>query len=541
MDNFFFLAIKFYFLLFLFTFSGRSLMILFSKSFLNKKSDDIEIQGIDIQIFYPLIGMFLMGNYLNLLNIFQPLKSNLSYLFLLILFVNFYEKVNVNKFRTFSYVSLLYLVLLVSSYDINFHYDAGLYHLNNQLWLLESNAIKGFSNIYAAFGVSSIHEYISAFLWIDTTFISLHFINLIFIGSFYYFLVYGLIITKNKLFYAPSLFLLLFSIFDNFGLSGGRNGFINIQSIGKQDVPIGILFLITSALIFSALIQKSFSTDELLVFSLFSLFIFQLKISGFAISFIYLIYLYYFYLDKNKSIYKLTKPLSIYGIFFALWLIKSLIHTGCLVFPFTPSCFSSLEWVNLNYINTIQDVTVNFSSSYYFNSSFIDWTNTYFDNEINFVVFSNYLISLALILIIKYIFFDKKKLGKISVLTTSFIFFNIVFFLRFGPDLRYLIGLQMFIIFVIGLYSETKVSLNKYLILFLLTSSIVLVPRLQSYKSFNFFDSPSIELPIQEMSNKFERLYPQTGDQCWANIECSSNRENYFIDYSGFFKKVLFK
>ena len=541
MDNFFFLAIKFYFLLFLFTFSGRSLMILFSKSFLNKKSDDIEIQGIDIQIFYPLIGMFLMGNYLNLLNIFQPLKSNLSYLFLLILFVNFYEKVNVNKFRTFSYVSLLYLVLLVSSYDINFHYDAGLYHLNNQLWLLESNAIKGFSNIYAAFGVSSIHEYISAFLWIDTTFISLHFINLIFIGSFYSFLVYGLIITKNKLFYAPSLFLLLFSIFDNFGLSGGRNGFINIQSIGKQDVPIGILFLITSALIFSALIQKSFSTDELLVFSLFSLFIFQLKISGFAISFIYLIYLYYFYLDKNKSIYKLTKPLSIYAIFFALWLIKSLIHTGCLVFPFTPSCFSSLEWVNLNYINTIQDVTVNFSSSYYFNSSFIDWTNTYFDNEINFVVFSNYLISLALILIIKYIFFDKKKLGKISVLTTSFIFFNIVFFLRFGPDLRYLIGLQMFIIFVIGLYSETKVSLNKYLILFLLTSSIVLVPRLQSYKSFNFFDSPSIELPIQEMSNKFERLYPQTGDQCWANIECSSNRENYFIDYSGFFKKVLFK
>ena len=64
-------------------------MILFS-SFLNKKSDDIEIQGM-IYKYFILIGMFLMGNYLNLLNIFQPLKSNLSYLFLLILFVNFYE------------------------------------------------------------------------------------------------------------------------------------------------------------------------------------------------------------------------------------------------------------------------------------------------------------------------------------------------------------------------------------------------------------------------------------------------------------------
>ena len=59
---------------------------------------------------------------------------------------------------------------------------------------------KGFSNIYGAFGVSSIHEYISAFLWLDTTFISLHFINLIFIGSLYYFLVYGLIITKINYF-----------------------------------------------------------------------------------------------------------------------------------------------------------------------------------------------------------------------------------------------------------------------------------------------------------------------------------------------------
>tara|TARA_X000000368_G_scaffold417249_1_gene413128 strand:- start:4074 stop:5699 length:1626 start_codon:yes stop_codon:yes gene_type:complete len=541
MDSFFFLAIKFYFLFFLFTFSGRSLMVIFSKSFLNKKSDDIEIQGIDIQIFYPLIGMFLIGNYLNLINIFLPLKSNFSFLFLLILFINFYEKVNINKLRIFSYVSLLYLVLLVSSYDINFHYDAGLYHLNNQLWLLESNAIKGFSNIYGAFGVSSIHEYISAFLWLDTTFISLHFINLIFIGSLYFFLVYGLMITKNKLFYAPSLFLLLFSIFDNFGLSGGRNGFVNIQSVGKQDAPIGILFLITSALILSSLIKKSFSTDELLIYSLFALFIFQLKISGFAIIFIYSIYLYYFYLDKNKSIDKLTKPLSIYAVLFGLWIFKSLIHTGCLIFPFSSSCFTNLEWVNLNYIKTIEDVTVNFSSSYYFNSSFLDWANTYLDNEINFVVLSNYVISLALILIIKYVFFDKKKLGNTSVLVSSFVFFNILFLLRFGPDLRYLIGLQMLIIFIVGLYSETRINVNKYVIFFLLITSIILVPRLQSYKTFNFLDNPSIELPIQEMSYKFERLYPETGDQCWANIECSANRENYFIDDSEFFKKVLFK
>ena len=99
----------------------------------------------------------------------------------------------------------------------------------------------------------------------------------------------------------------------------------------------------------------------------------------------------------------------------------------------------------------------------------------------------------------------------------------------------------MLIIFIVGLYSETRINFNKYLIFFLLITSIILVPRLQSYKTFNFLDNPSIELPIQEMSYKFERLYPETGDQCWANIECSANRENYFIDDSDFFKKVLFK
>ena len=50
--------------------------------------------------------------------------------------------------------SSLSVFLLVSSYNVNFHYDAGLYHLNNQLWLRESNIVQGFSNIYGAFGVS---------------------------------------------------------------------------------------------------------------------------------------------------------------------------------------------------------------------------------------------------------------------------------------------------------------------------------------------------------------------------------------------------
>ena len=126
-------------------------------------SDEIDIHGINIYVLYPIVGLFILGNLLFLINFFLPLKSNFSYLVLLFLLINIYEKINLNYFIKYMKYSSLSVFLLVSSYNVNFHYDAGLYHLNNQLWLRESNIVQGFSNIYGAFGVSSIHEYISAF------------------------------------------------------------------------------------------------------------------------------------------------------------------------------------------------------------------------------------------------------------------------------------------------------------------------------------------------------------------------------------------
>ena len=56
-------------------------------------------------------------------------------------------------------------ILLISSSDINFHYDAAYYHLNHQNWLRSSNLIIGTVNIFWPFGMSSIYEYISSMLW----------------------------------------------------------------------------------------------------------------------------------------------------------------------------------------------------------------------------------------------------------------------------------------------------------------------------------------------------------------------------------------
>ena len=538
MDSFFILLIKYYLLVIFLLFFGRSFIVIYSKFFLNKKSDEIDIHGINIYVLYPIVGLFILGNLLFLINFFLPLKSNFSYLVLLFLLINIYEKINSNYFIKYIKYSSLSIFLLVSSYNVNFHYDAGLYHLNNQLWLRESNIVQGFSNIYGAFGVSSIHEYLSAFFWFDESFILLHFINLIFIGSLYSFLIFALLISKENMIKSSAFFILIYSLLDNFGISGGRNGFISIQSVGKQDVPIAILFLITSIFILISLINKKYSAEEVIIYSIFSLFLYQLKVSGVTISFLYLIYIFYFFKSKNHNLNKKIKILALFFILFVLWTVKTLFQTGCLVFPLARTCFSSLSWVNKKYLKTIEEVTVDFSFSYDFKSSFFEWFQQYMTITPNYVILLNFSFSLIALLLLKLIFFKAFKTENRNLLVLSYVLFNIIFYLRFGPDSRYLMGTQLLVVAIIGLYSSFKYSINDRLIMTLIVISIFLVPRLDSYRSFDFFSNPKISLPVQEMETLHGRLFPSEGDQCWVNINCSANKSDYKIERIGFFNRV---
>ena len=60
----------------------------------------------------------------------------------------------------------------------------------------------------------------------------------------------------KKTIYFFLLFLLLFGILDNFGFNGGRNGFLYIEGVGKQDLAFAVVFLISNLLIINSIIQK---------------------------------------------------------------------------------------------------------------------------------------------------------------------------------------------------------------------------------------------------------------------------------------------
>ena len=159
MDNIVFLFTKFYIFFVILFLLGRAFIIINSKIFNLNFHEDSKLQGVDTQIFYPVLGMFFLGNFLYIFNYFLPLKNKLSYLILLFIFINFKHPIYYEKLKGILKTLPIYTVLLATSYDINFHYDAGLYHLNNQLWLNESNIVAGFSNIYGPYDKFDLEKY----------------------------------------------------------------------------------------------------------------------------------------------------------------------------------------------------------------------------------------------------------------------------------------------------------------------------------------------------------------------------------------------
>ena len=407
---------------------GRGFVLLIQKTLYKTSVIPNEIFSIKSNIIYPLIGLIFLGNLLIIFNFFMPLKSLFVFSFFIIfLFINFFnlEIENIN-FKNIDLDKILFYfvipsLLIISSSTTNFHYDAGYYHLNHQNWLRESNLILGMVNIFWPFGMSSINEYISSFFWFDSSFILLHFLTLYFIHFLFLFISYNILKNKNINLKAASFFLLIYSLLDNFGLSGGRNGFPFIQGVGKQDIAVGVLFCLVSLIILNAIKQKFINLLDFSLLTLVVFFIFELKVSGVIIFFLYFVFCYF--IIKNK-IFKSTNllyaqiPTILFGV---VWTIKSYLTTGCIVFPLNLTCVNSFSWYLTGSTKAYEEISTVSSLAYmeYFKErglTFSNWFNDFFfsstypDLAIFYrSVYLNFLFCLLIIYVIKIFFFKKEN------------------------------------------------------------------------------------------------------------------------------------
>ena len=533
-NNFLGFSIKFIFFYLILFFLGRGIHILLN-NFKKIQETKNKVFGININIFYPVLGLIYLGNFLIILNFFLPLNSLSSYILLLPVLVNLKSLPKIKIFKNLPF----YLIFLIPSYDVTYNYDAGLYHLGFQNLLRENNIILGISNIYGPYGVSSIYDYISSALWFDKDFVFFQFLNVIFIVFFYEFLYQGVVQKKYNILKNISICLIIFSILDNFGFGGGRNGFIYFQGIGKQDIAVAVLFLITAILIYLSLISNKLTVNEFFIISLLSIFIIQLKVSGFPILFFYMFMIFQIF-RQNKFNYKFISTILTAFFIGAIWIIKTVLQTGCIIYPLSQTCFERLKWTSIEYTNITRESAINFSNYYSFNYSFLDWFNNYIDYELNKIIIYNFLISF---LIIKILFFKRNFVSKNKFKLSMYFLFlvSLIFYLYFGPDSRYLIGIQLFFVSLIGIFGKPRFEIKEFVLISLIFLSSISLIRLSSYQNFDLTTSPKNTIPVPEVIFYDNRLTPKDGDQCWAVTNCSPNKFEYQISYDGFFKIVELK
>ena len=537
-------------------FSGKSLFLIINY-FRKKESPEKYILLTRVEFLYPLIGIIYVGNILFLLNTFFPLDSIFVNLILLLIITPSVSKSLINKniikvvenknlFSVFIYI-FIPSILVISTFDINFNYDAGYYHLLHQNWLRSSNLIVGMVNIFWPLGMSSIYEYISAILWFDTSFVLLHFLNLYFIHFFYLFIADNLINSKNNILRNASIFILIYSLIDNFGVGGGRNGFLYIQGVGKQDITVGVLFFYLSIIILIKIKEKNISQMELIILSFIIFFIYQIKVSGVLIFYLYAILIFVLFKEnkiKLNTFFLLHSPILFFGI---LWLLKSIYTTGCLIYPVNFTCYEGFDWYVKGSTSEFEYITKSTSLAFDNSIPFLEWASTKGSFEYRSQVFTNYVVSLIILYLFKVIFFYKNKLPfSFSLIISSFIISNFAYLIFFGPIPRYAVGLCLVSVGMLGFYSgELKYKIKdiaKYSLLFV---SVFFLVRSTAYlallnnENLRLFDPRTsyeinTEIGFKEFSENW--VEPLDGDQCWSNIKCTNSLSDIVFINRGIFK-----
>lgn len=513
---------------------GRGTVLFFNKSLNKNNSNEKTLFNIPIHYFYVIIGLFYVGNLTFILNFFINTNSLIYQVLLLsIILFNFLQRIKVrfNFLSLFNFI-LLPSILAISTFEMGLAYDAGLYHLNNQLWIRESNLPIGFYNLHYRYGFSSIIEYISANFWLDDKYYLLHYVNLSFIASFLGIISYNIFKNKSGFLKSSSYFLILFGILDNFGFSGGRNGFFDIEAVTKQDTPFAILFYLSNIFLIYRLINKNLSKSELFYLSIIILFSIEMRIFGAGTLFLYFIVLL---VNKPLSINKIY-PILPTVLIGSLWLLKNVLISGCLFFPVNLTCLNNLSWYSKNSALNEMDVIKDFHLGYYFGTPILSWFSDWYSKEINSVVLRNFLLSFLLIVITSMIINKRgnRNISKKDLLVIClYLIFMIIAWIISSPGIRLGLGIFTLIIGCIGLFFQNlefkiKFLNNKALLYLLIIVSTLLMPRISNYISF--IDNPFYinELKAQSI-NYVDKdgygVYPEEGSQCWVKLDCVQNKK----------------
>ena len=285
-----------------------------------------------------ILGSLFIGSSSLIYNFFDGIFTVNFYIFLFIILIIsiflFYREGGLKKFQ----IKYLYILLLCSIFFIFYStqlipgYDAGLYHIPHQVLIRDEKISLGLTSIHVRYGLATFYNYIAALLWYknDFTFVSL--LQSMYLVIFFIFL-YELTSHKIKI-----LTILVMSTL----LAMPVWFRYNIPGFALVDLSYGIFFFI--AIVLSTLIlidQKEFNKEKyFIIFLSVSVLCFMHKSNGAQLFPLVTLVILFKFFKKNLKLYNLIKILAIPTIILTLWLIRTVLISGCIVFPVENSCFN---------------------------------------------------------------------------------------------------------------------------------------------------------------------------------------------------------
>ena len=486
------------------------------------------------------------------LNFFIPLTKNINSLFLILSLIisYFYRNYFLNlKYLIFIIIISLIVFLLITKSN-TFRPDAGLYHLPYISILNNEKIIFGLSNFHYRFGHISIIQYTSAF-FNNHIFLSngiIFPIALLYASIVvnFFFQIRNYLIKKNYNFH---LFFLVAALIYILGKMHRYSEFGN-------DTPSHILFLF----LLSEILRNNFNhkLTDIRNFFLLAAFIIMNKIF-----FILSILLPLLFLSKKnyKKIIFNGKILFIF-IFFLMWIIKSIIVSGCAIYPIKLTCFNKLTWTDINQVQIVSSENEAWAKSWPgyddakgkishsdYNKNF-NWLKTWlkFNGYKSFKIILTYLIILFLIGLLIYKkdyksdFFINTHKPYMKLITLILIIGILIWFLK-APDYRYgtgyIVGFLSIIFSMIISNNLKKKIFIPILITLILSFSIFSIKNLERIITVkgNYFNSPWPKYFSHSKENIYEEpekieingknLYISKGLCMFGKAPCSRNPVNF--------------
>lgn len=371
----------------------------------------------NIDFFYGLFILVLLSLFINF---FVPLKFFSTLIVIIGLFLFIYGK----KIKIYNINFIFYFILIpiisFFSYFNGSNVDSPMYHLQVLKWIGEQKISLGLINLEIRLGMnSSWHSFLALMDISFKNWSTKYYISNILIAVMTVQVISQKTLSLSNLFlFLSACYLVLFSYLHPF-----NNGII-LNHLGNPEVDIAaMVFFLFSIYLFLKLVKTNFISKELT--DLLSVVIFlsiSTKLSNIALV---LIPLYIFF--KHKQYFFLNSTHYVILLASCLWMVRSFLISGCLLFPVKFTCFNTPWLESIDKIEYFSKIIMGFARDTRLRDKYTNFDYVIESNQWILPWFQNYFLNTSLLKISTALLFFFIFLAILfSVLNKSFYIHNII-------------------------------------------------------------------------------------------------------------------